>query len=136
MRYPCFSTKIVVLALVSLAFWGGCTKRTVREMCSVEGTVTYQGKPVSGGFIVFSNLEAGIVQSAQLESDGRYRLPEIPVGEYKVYFGDPPPPGPDETSPSVERSPLPIPQQYKSQDTSQLTAKLTSGTNKVDFNLQ
>ncbi len=136
MRYPSSASKMVVLALASVALWVGCTKRAVRETCTVEGTVTYQGKPLTGGFIVFSNLEAGIVQSAQLEPDGRYRLPEIPVGEYRVYFGDPPPPGPDETGPSVERVPLPIPQQYKSQDTSQLSAKLTAGTNKVDFNLQ
>jgi hypothetical protein len=128
--------KILLVVLSLLLFGTGCTKRTTRVTCSVEGTVSYQGKPISGGFIVFSNLEAGILQSARLEADGRYRLGEIPVGEYKVYFGDPPPPGPEETAPTADRSPLPIPQQYKSPETSQLTATLNSGTNKLNFDLK
>ncbi|MCS7238681.1 MAG: carboxypeptidase-like regulatory domain-containing protein [Thermoguttaceae bacterium] len=121
------------LLVCTLAGCGG--REAVRQMCSVEGTVTYQGKPVTGGFVVFTNLPARVVQSGQLDSEGRYRIPEIPVGDYQVHLGDPPPPAPDEAGAADRPQPLNVPNKYKSASTSGLTAKLSPGKNTCDFTL-
>lgn len=127
----------VGLAAALFAFAiAGCGHSAARQVGSVEGTVKHQGNPVTGGFIVFSNLQAGVVQSARLEADGRYRIPQIPVGDYTVYFSDPPPPGPDEEQQAAPPQPINVPPNYKSAQTSGLSAKVSAGRNVIDFTLE
>lgn len=128
--------ELCAVCLLVAAICFGCGQKSVRPMCSVEGTVTYQGRPVADGFVVFTNLEAGVTQSGRLDAEGRYRIPEIPVGEYKVHLGDPPPPGPEEAEALGRPRRLDLPPKFKSPETSGLTAKLSPGRNVCDFTLE
>lgn len=52
--------------------------------CDVKGTVTIDGKPVTGGMIVF--VDAGDInsKSGYLTIDGTYSLSQVPAGPVKV----------------------------------------------------
>lgn len=53
----------------------GCEPKTA----TVSGVVTYQGKPVSGGSVVFYCSDKQIVRGL-VGPDGRYSIPNVPVG--------------------------------------------------------
>lgn len=128
--------KLAVSALVlTMCVAAGCRQSATWEMCSVAGTVTYQGKPVTDGFVVFTNAKTGVTHSGRLDEQGRYSIPELPVGEYKVHLGDPPPPGPESSESGAPLKPLDVPPRLKSPETSSLSAKLSPGKNRLDFNL-
>jgi len=65
---------IVFLCLVSLVpLFFGCQRGL--ERVSIEGTVTYQGQPLSGGELTFMP-EAGPGCGADINSDGTYSVPK------------------------------------------------------------
>ena len=74
---------VTVLALM-LACWAGITgAQTFRG--SVLGTVTdSSGGTVAGAQISIRNIDTGVVRTAVSDSDGSYRVPELPVGNYEV----------------------------------------------------
>jgi hypothetical protein len=59
----------------------GCSQSTGGG-ASVSGTVTYQGKPVTGGSMFFYGSEKSY--PASLDDQGRYTCPDIVPGEYVV----------------------------------------------------
>lgn len=79
----------IAVVLVGMA---GCGPKLAR----LDGRVTFQGKPVTGGpLIVFSDSERGIHITAKLDDDGRYRVEMaegygLPPGEYQVSIVPPP----------------------------------------------
>jgi hypothetical protein len=126
----------VGVALTGMALLTGCGRSATHPTVSVSGTVKYNGQPVSGGFIVFQNLQAGVTQSAPLGPDGKYSIPMIPPGEYQVFFSDPAPPGPEEAEAGATRQALAIPSKYKSASSSGLTAKVSNRDNTYDLDLK
>jgi hypothetical protein len=66
-----------------LAAAGGCGGGGP-PFCDVKGTVTIDGKPVTGGMIVF--VDAGDInsKSGYLTIDGTYNLTQVPAGPVKV----------------------------------------------------
>lgn len=69
---------MLCLPLVGLSV--GCGGRTG----TVSGEVTYQGKPVPGGFVTFRPFDASANSvSYTLERDGKFRV-ELPVGEVHI----------------------------------------------------
>jgi hypothetical protein len=51
---------------------------------SVSGTVTYNGKPLKGGYVTFVSTSGRESASATIQEDGTYKIPKIATGDYKV----------------------------------------------------
>ncbi len=85
-RTPC-------LALAAALFAAGCGWSGTT---TVEGTVTYRGKPVVSGGVSLVAAD-GVQRSGPLKPDGTFRIPDVPVGPVKVGVSSPnpsPPPPP------------------------------------------
>lgn len=82
--------------LAGLLAVAACSKQAqpaVRFGPTVRGKVTYQGEPVSYGFVLFFSLDAGPdpktgmmapAASAPLSKDGSYEAPNVPLGRVVV----------------------------------------------------
>ena len=148
-----------LLGLVMLAL-GGCDSGVHHEHARVHGKVTYQGKPVTFGSVLFMPVEApkeGSIQpaSGSINPDGTYELVSQSeagaiLGEHTVLIiavdggkpaelqasskGDDKPPMPVKGSKAVQFKSA-IPKKYSDPSTTTLKRKVTSGDNKIDFDL-
>lgn len=78
MRSPRFGRIATALALALALF--GCS----RPVGSVSGTVTYNGKPLKGGSVIFISLDGNPGHSADISETGAYSLSKVTAGQYKV----------------------------------------------------
>jgi hypothetical protein len=129
----------VALALLTLAAVG-CGRG------DVAGKVTYQGKPLVFGTVQFEASDKTIKQ-ANIEQDGSYSIPGVPIGEAKVAVssdnpqggafqplareGMPPPPPP----PKVDGW-FAIPPEYQDLSKPKLTYTVKRGQNTYDIDLK
>ena len=76
-----------------VALPGGCGRKTSQEPATVRGAVTFQGKPLTGGLVVFSpdpdRGGSGKPARGAVGPDGRFEVrlggePAIPPGWYRV----------------------------------------------------
>jgi len=82
------------VAAVLVALPGGCSRgSTPTAPATVRGTITFQGRPLAGGLVVFSPDKdrggSGKPGRGDIGPDGRYELrlqgePAIPSGWYRV----------------------------------------------------
>lgn len=86
----------LIVAALALA---GCQKATPPAPATVRGLVTFQGRPLAGGLVVFApDREKGNAArpaSATVDREGRFELtidgsPTITPGWYRVALGDAP----------------------------------------------
>lgn len=95
-----FAVPVVSLAVGALlvALPGGCNRRTGHKATTVRGAVTFQGKPLVGGLVVFTPdpERGGTGKSARavIGPDGRYELKPsgdalIAPGWYRVAIAAP-----------------------------------------------
>jgi hypothetical protein len=72
----------------------GCSQQAPPAPGVVRGVVTFQGRPLAGGLIVFApdrdKGNAGKPSSATIAADGSYELPDPAAGWYRVAIADPP----------------------------------------------
>src|SRR5262245_48665591 len=68
---------MIVLPLLALA--GGCSP----AVCDVSGKVTYLGKPVVCGTVIFVGPD-GMTKAANISQDGTYRVKGVGVGHARV----------------------------------------------------
>jgi hypothetical protein len=129
---------IVVVILLSAA---GCRDRGP-AIGAVQGIVTFQGRPVREGFVIFENTAKGWTRSAKLENDGSYRHREVPVAEYVVRVVPPEPTLPDENHRPRDghiARPAPdakdIPPAVRDSQSTPLRATVAKGANQLDFEL-
>jgi hypothetical protein len=88
-----------VLSVAGAWLIAGCSKHPDSNL--VSGTVTYQGKPVPYGQVVFYGGSRPLA-AAPIGPDGRFIVPELPDGDLfvavatttPVFIGDPGRPGP------------------------------------------
>jgi hypothetical protein len=73
--------------LLLAAAAGGCHKSTA----TLSGTVTYRGRPVTSGEVVFLSEGGTASAHAPIGPDGRYTVTGVPVGPVKVAVDNPPP---------------------------------------------
>src|SRR5262245_61030921 len=71
---------VLFLALVVSVAAVGCGGGSA----SVSGDVTYDGKPLPGGDVTFVSTEGRGSNSARLEPNGKYTIPRLSAGTYKV----------------------------------------------------
>ena len=74
-----FLVSLRLLPIVVSAALTGCQS----EPASVSGTVTYDGKPLSGGFVILYCADEQIVRGI-IGPDGRYSIPNVPRGACQV----------------------------------------------------
>src|SRR5262245_7817127 len=74
----------LIAVAVCATFLGCGPKRAVRaDRSVVSGTVTYQGKPVTGGVITFTGANSD-TESGMVRENGSFYVENAPVGENKV----------------------------------------------------
>lgn len=113
---------------------GGSTASAV-----VKGKVTHQGQPVTEGRVNLYSADTGNAGAASLTAEGKFEISEgIPPGKYKAYVTPPPittAPKPGEAMAVVKEYPN-IPDQYRSDATSNLIVDVKAGTNEnVDLKI-
>lgn len=64
-----------ITALFAAVFAGGCGADTT----TLSGTVTLNGRPVSGGSVILYCSDKQIVRGL-IDADGRYTIPNVPFG--------------------------------------------------------
>tara|TARA_R110002111_G_scaffold144910_2_gene211241 strand:- start:46860 stop:47294 length:435 start_codon:yes stop_codon:yes gene_type:complete len=104
---------------------------------TVAISVTHAGKPVTEGSV--SMIEIGSSKSAYgtLNETGNITIENVEVGNYTVSILPPPLPPADPSQPSVPmKKYLNIPDKFRSETTSPLTAEVKEGANEFQFELK
>lgn len=124
--------------LAALCLASGCG--SIRG--SLEGQVTYQGKPVCCGSVVAVGSD-GVTKSVQIQEDGSYAIPDLPGGPVRIAvyspnpqevraqpskFGTPPPPA---GNPKW----FAIPDKYGDLKSSGITCNIREKTNSFNIEL-
>ncbi|MDO5554403.1 MAG: hypothetical protein Q4G68_11650 [Planctomycetia bacterium] len=122
----------VVAAGLMVAIVAGCIK--VVPTGTVSGSVTYKGKPMTVGTVIFCSPDSVNRAGGEIDSEGKFTLTgPLPAGEYKVGFAQPFFDDPVAARPPELTSPLPA--KYLAYETSGLTFTVKKGDNTADFNL-
>jgi hypothetical protein len=121
-----------VLALVLVGCGGAKTK------VDVTGTVSYQGKPIENGAIRFEPIDRKLQPSGDNIRNGVYRV-TLPVGTAKITITGSEKIGMKKLYPTPDSPTRPIFKQFvpdKYNDKTELSAEITSGTSRLDFDLK
>lgn len=140
MHHMLYFRRIAVAVLV-VAVAGCGSSDDQMETSSVTGTVTYDGKPVATGTVMFTPVGGGPPATGQIQEDGTYQLRTYEegdgavFGEHKVTITalDMGSGLPEDMA--TEPKPL-VPEKYGRDTTSGLTATVASGENTIDFPLE
>ena len=123
----------------------GCSDR--EEIGVIEGTVTYQGQPVSNATLFFRDHERGIHIMADLKDDGTYQVftaggRGLPLGQYRIAVVPSdtatvanPDTGEIQTSRAVAGPRTTFPERYRDVRTSGLSTTVEEGHNQFDIKL-
>ncbi len=156
------NARIAALLTLAVAVWVGCDSRPKYEHATVRGKVTFDGKPVKYGSVLFVPVETpqdGAVRpaSGSIAPDGTYELKSEAdagaiLGDHKVVViavdggkieagsagnaAPAPAPGPsDGMRKAAGRFKSLIPQKYSDPAKSPLIKKVESGINTIDIEL-
>ena len=130
--------------LIQLVFYSGLWLGLVGcsgadNVARVTGQVTLDGEALSGARVLFIPLSSGGESSAMTDQDGNYtvqytrEVQGAEIGEHRVRITTASRGDPDSTPPEPKRAEL-LPPKYHSK--SELTAKVVSGSNTINFDLQ
>lgn len=132
--------------LVGLSATCGCRA----ESATVVGKVSYRGKPVTSGVVVFIDTAGRATMPASVQGDGSYRIKVAPLGAVKVSFDNlapPPVPKLPPASPAAEDPEIEqmakahenytsTPAKYKDPAASGITFDLKPGENVCNLDLK
>jgi hypothetical protein len=120
----------LALAFAAIVGVAGCSRSKFVE---VTGTVTWNGKPVEVGEVIFAPLDKSIAPAAGRIRGGAYKLLSKP-GKVRVEIQAVRKTGKRDPKEGFEITELYIPPRYNEQ--SELEAEVTAdGDNRFDFNL-
>jgi hypothetical protein len=133
---------VLLPAALLLAAAAGCSANKTGD---VSGIVTFQGKPMPGGYINFYNVAADgrilTQKSGAIDDDGAYSIAKVPVGDVKITVQQPP--GALEANitkkggmPRRAPSPTTLPPKYQSVEQTDLKYTVTPGNQKHDVVLK
>ncbi|MBC8873920.1 MAG: carboxypeptidase regulatory-like domain-containing protein [Planctomycetes bacterium] len=125
---------VVVAASLSSVVFVGCGKSTPEG--TVQGKVTLDDAPYADATVVFLSLETGQAGSADIQSDGTFRVEApLPVGTYVVYLA----PKADEDmgeQPKPETIDQTVPDKYWDEGASDIKIEIHEGENDVPVPLK
>jgi hypothetical protein len=102
-----------------------------KDTATVQGKVTYKGKPLGGAVVTFVG-DDGKGFNAVLDANGMYRLKgDLPAGTYKVTITPIAPKPPNKGQPKS-----PVPAMYQNLNTTPLVVELRKGPNLFDLDLK
>jgi hypothetical protein len=109
---------------------------------TVSGVVTYQGKPLPGGFINFNTLDTGgrvaDSKSVGILNNGSYKIAGVPTGPARITVQGPS--GPvvfdQRLVPMRKPPPVVIPDRYGSVEQTDLNYTVTAGPQTHDIELK
>lgn len=87
-QLKCAAVTLSILLILGFLAAGGCDAPSAK----VAGNVTYQGKPVTSGLVVFIDAAGRATLPASVQSDGSFTISKAAVGPVKVSFDNPVPP--------------------------------------------
>lgn len=125
---------IPILALFMSCGLAGCGGVSSKPTTSstVEGIVTLDGEALTEGTVNFASPSTGNAAIAAVGAGGKFVvIGGMVPGEYKVTI-TPPSPTPENPAPKESK----VPEKYRSQGTSELSSKITSGRNELKFELK
>ncbi|GAB4141827.1 MAG: hypothetical protein Tsb009_11790 [Planctomycetaceae bacterium] len=140
---------MIGLVLLSTLILAGCGKKDEKVTSTVTGTVTYKGKAVAGAnvqFVVSGDIAAGVT-----DSEGKFKIENVPVGTAKISVTKYAAPKQDMTSMKPEdmqnmaaksmgslddTSKNELPAKYRDPATSGLTEKVSEDPAENDFKLE
>jgi hypothetical protein len=133
-------------ALLLAAAAGGCGKSTA----TLSGTVTYRGRPVTSGEVVFLAQDGTVSAHAPIGPDGHYSVTGLWAGPARVAVDNPPPswyatgqrlPAALANDPEVREARaqaahyVPTPPRYRDPNQSGLTCTVEKGRHTYDIAL-
>ena len=136
----CISLLGLVLLLAAGFALSGC--KQPEKLGKIGGKVTFQGKPVTEGMVLFSCIAKGVNMTAPLKEDGSYEIimakgAGLPLGSYMVSVSPPPVFYPIGTKAPPQPKQYPnIPAKYRNNQTSGLTMNIEDGENVFDIDMQ
>ncbi|CAN5412461.1 hypothetical protein BH11PLA2_BH11PLA2_41680 [soil metagenome] len=138
--------RTTIAIITVMAFGTGCGKSNEEPWGKVQGTVTFQGKPVENAILLFSNSTLGIDMTTFTDKDGRFEIHTakvggLPVGTYRISISPyTPSEQPTDTIVFDKKAPVKafenIPMLYRNIATSGLTAEVTAGENDFQFEMK
>ncbi len=136
----CYYCVGLSLLIISLLGFSGC--KEPEKLGRIGGKVTFQGKPVTEGLVLFSCIDKGVNMTAQLKKDGSYEIimakgAGLPLGEYRVCVSPPVPFYQIGEKPPARPKQYPnIPAKYRNNQTAALTTTVIDGDNRFDIEMK
>jgi len=131
--FPAGALGLVALA-VAASGCGGIKKVTV------NGTVSYKDKPLSGGMLQFAGPKGGAPSAAVIQQDGTFIMTDVVPGEVKVSIQATPqssgPSGDKDKKATVPKvTPDDLPEKYRDPEKSGLQYTITPETKHLDVKI-
>lgn len=131
-----YKSIVLFFCLGPLLFTASC-RPPAEPSGSVSGTVTYQGKPLEAGYIIFMSHDKANTASAKFDGSGNFSLSQdLPVGEYRIGIAPPLPPLPIEDSAKEPVVYFPVPFKFHSAENSNLAYTVHEGPNTAEFDVR
>lgn len=135
MKNTVYSLTLVMFMGTALVPTTGCSD----PGSELTGTVTFNGKPLTGGKVTFFHpTQPGRNVSAYIQPNGSYKILAVPRGDNKVTVVALPPRKKDRTGKEAKgrMKVPPVPEKYTDPATTTLVVTVTSGSQSHDFNIQ
>jgi hypothetical protein len=109
---------LVLFAVGAVLVSSGAVRAADDELATVEGKVTYNGKPLDDAVITF-HLKDDQFVGAKIK-DGQFRVDRVPAGTVKV---------------TIESKKVALPAKFADPETSGLSVEVKKGKNEVNVTL-
>ncbi len=139
---PIKALGILSLTTMALLAAGGCDGKKTGNL---SGKVTFQDKPLPGGYLNIYSIGAdgkiSAQKSAAIGENGDYSVRGVPIGEAKITVQAPP----GELEPNMSekggmpkrgKPPIEVPPGYTTLETTQLKHNVTLGDQKYDVSMK
>ncbi|QDU53160.1 hypothetical protein [Gimesia panareensis] len=142
---PHFSNSLAACSMLVLTFaLSGCDQQTDQSPTAlVKGVISFQGKPLERGEIVFFPEGGARIAHGKIQPDGSYQLTTYEEGDGALLgnhqitvVSERDMEGVLPEDPEASMEPSLIPTKYSLQKTSGLTAQVKEGDNEINFDLE
>lgn len=138
-----YLSALCLAAFIQITLSGCAEQAETKPTAPVKGTVTYQGKPLETGEVVFFPDSGERIASGKIQPDGTFQLTTYEEGDgaipgnHKVTIvAERDMEGISAEDPEASMEPSLIPTKYNLQKTSGLTAVVKEGENEIQLDLE